>query len=122
MDVVRAMPAGVRIVLVFGFVLLAGLGLTLPLVISQAIEAPVSPLGLLYMLLLAYLVFTLTLILQRKEAAWMLSLGLVSLSVPLAVVLWLWGGLLPLLAGIVLAALLFWSLRGERVRGWFNEP
>ena len=122
LDVVRAMPAGVRIVLVFGFVLLAGLGLTLPLVISQAIEAPVSPLGLLYMLLLAYLVFTLTLILQRKEAAWMLSLGLVSLSVPLAVVLWLWGGLLPLLAGIVLAALLFWSLRGERVRGWFNEP
>ena len=122
LDVVRAMPAGVRIVLVFGFVLLAGLGLTLPLVISQAIEAPVSPLGLLYMLLLAYLVFTLTLILQRKEAAWMLSLGLVSLSVPLAVVLWFWGGLLPLLAGIVLAALLFWSLRGERVRGWFNEP
>ncbi len=122
LDVLRAMPAGVRVVLAFGFVLLGGLGLTLPLVISQAIEAPVSPLGLLYMLLLAYLVFTLTLILQRKEAAWMLSLGLVSLSVPLAVILWFWGGALPLLAGLVLAALLFWSLRGERVRGWFNEP
>ena len=122
LDVVRTMPAGVRLVLAFGFVLLAGLGLTLPLVISQAIEAPVSPLGLLYMLLLAYLVFTLTLILQRKEAAWMLSVGLVSLSVPLAVVLWFWGGLLPLLAGLALAALLFWSLRGARVRGWFNEP
>ena len=122
LDVVRTMPAGVRLVLAFGFVLLAGLGLTLPLVISQAIEAPVSPLGLLYMLLLAYLVFTLTLIFQRKEAAWMLSLGLVSLSVPLAVVLWFWGGLLPLLAGLALAALLFWSLRGDRVRRWFNEP
>jgi hypothetical protein len=116
------MPSGVRVVLAFGFVLLAGLGLTLPLVISQAVEAPVSPVGLLYMLLLAYLVFTLTLILQRKEAAWMLSLGLASLSVPLAVVLWIWGGLLPLLVGIVLVAILFWSLRGERVRGWFNEP
>jgi hypothetical protein len=116
------MPAGVRVVLAFGFVVLAGLGLTLPLVISQAVEAPVSPVGLLYMLLLAYLVFTLTLILQRKEAAWMLSLGLVSLSVPLAVLLYFWTPLAGLLIGIPLAVLLFWSLRGERVRGWFNEP
>lgn len=121
-DQLRAMPAGVRVVLAFGFVLLAGLGLTLPLVISQAVEAPVSPVGLLYMLLLAYLVFTITLILQRKQAAWMLSLGLASLSIPVAVILWAWGGLLPLGAGIALAALLFWSLRGERVRGWFSEP
>lgn len=116
------MPAGVRIVLTFGFVLLAGLGLTLPLVISQAVEAPVSPIGLLYMLLLAYLVFTLTLILQRKQAAWMLSLGLASLSVPLAIVLYFWAALPGLLLGVALAALLFWSLRGERVRGWFSEP
>lgn len=116
------MPAGVRLVLAFGFVLLAGVGLTLPLVIGQAVEAPVSPIGLLWMLLLAYLVFTLTLILQRKQAAWMLSLGLASLSIPLAVILWFWGGSLPLVAGIVVTALLFWSLRGERVRGWFSEP
>ncbi len=122
LDVVRAMPPGVRVVLAFGFLLLAGLGLTLPLVISQAVEAPVSPIGLLYMLLLAYLVFTLTLILQRKQAAWMLSLGLVSLSIPLAVVLYFWAALPGLLIGIVLAALLFWALRGERVRGWFSEP
>ena len=75
LEVIRSMPTGVRLVLRFGFVLLAGVGLTLPLVINQAVEAPVSPLGLLWMLLLAYLVFTLTLILQRKQAAWMLSLG-----------------------------------------------
>lgn len=121
-EVVRAMPAGVRIVLGFGFLLLAGIGLTLPLVVREAIEAPISPLGLLYMLLLAYLVFTLTLILQRKQAAWMLSLGLASLSVPLALVLYFWAALPGLLMGIALAALLFWSLRGERVRGWFSEP
>lgn len=108
--------------LAFGFVLLAGVGLTLPLVIGQAIESPVSPLGLLYMLLLAYLVFTLTLILQRKQAAWMLSLGLASLSVPLALVLYFWAALPGLLMGIALAVVLFWSLRGERARGWFNEP
>ncbi len=79
------MPAGVRIVLGFGFVLLAAVGLTLPLIINQAIESPVSPLGLLWMLLLAYLVFTLTLILQRKQAAWMLSLGLASPTIRAAV-------------------------------------
>ncbi|HUP83608.1 MAG TPA: hypothetical protein VM284_05390 [Candidatus Limnocylindria bacterium] len=122
MEVVRAMPTGVRVVLAFGFVLLAGIGLTLPLVISQAIEAPVSPIGLLYMLLLAYLVFTLTLILQRKQAAWMLSLGLASLSVPLAAVLYFWAALPGLLMGIALAAVLFWSLRGGRSRAWFSEP
>ena len=116
------MPNGVRVVLAFGFVLLAGIGLTLPLVIGQAVEAPVSAIGLLWMLLLAYLVFTLTLILQRKQAAWMLSLGLVSLSVPLALVLYFWAGFLGLLMGVALATLLFWSLRGGRVRDWFNEP
>ena len=74
-QVIRSMPNGVKLVLGFGFVLLAGIGLTLPLVINQAVEMPVSPLGILWMLLLAYLIFTLTLILQRKQAAWMLSLG-----------------------------------------------
>jgi hypothetical protein len=121
-DLVRAMPNGVRIVLAFGFVLLAGIGLTLPLVINQAIEAPVSPFGLLWMLLLAYLVFTLTLILQRKQAAWMLSLGLASLSVPIAIAMAVWAGFLGLVMGIALAVLLFWSLRGARSRDWFNEP
>lgn len=116
------MPNGVRVVLAFGFVLLAGIGLTLPLVISQAVEAPVSPIGLLWMLLLAYLVFTLTLILQRKQTAWMLSLGLVSLSVPLALVLYFWAALPGLLMGIALAAFLFLALRGGRARAWFNEP
>lgn len=121
-EVIRQMPNGVRVVLLFGFVILAGIGLTLPLIISQAVEAPVSPLGLLWMLLLAYLVFTLTLILQRKQAAWMLSLGLASLSVPLALIMYFWASLPGLLMGLALAVVLFWSLRGQRSRGWFNEP
>ena len=79
--------------------LLAVVGLTLPLVIDQAVEAPVSPFGLLWMLLLAYLIFSLTLILQRKQAAWMLSFGLASLSVPLALILYFWAGLLGGLVG-----------------------
>ena len=121
-EILREMPTGVRLVLGFGFVLLAGVGLTLPLVINQAVEAPVSPVGLLWMLLLAYLVFTLTLILQRKQAAWLLALGLASLSVPLALVLFSWAGALGLLAGMLLVLLLFLALRRPRARAWFSEP
>ncbi|HEY5520441.1 MAG TPA: hypothetical protein VIK08_07265 [Candidatus Limnocylindrales bacterium] len=122
LDLLRSMPAGVRIVLGWGFLLLSGVGLTLPLVINQAIESPISPLGMLWMLLLAYLVFSLTLILQRKQAAWMLSLGLASLAAPLAILLWFGAGFLGLVFGIAFAGLLFSSLRGEHVRAWFNEP
>jgi hypothetical protein len=122
LQVLRSMPNGVRLVLGFGFVLLAGIGLTLPLIISQAVEAPVSPLGLLWMLLLAYLIFTLTLILQRKQAAWMLSLGLASLAVPIALILFFWAGVPGAIFGIGLTGLLFTGLRGERVRSWFSEP
>jgi hypothetical protein len=121
-ELLRQMPAGVRLVLAFGFVLLAVVGLTLPLVINQAVEAPVSPLGLLWMLLLAYLVFTLTLILQRKQAAWLLSLGLASLSVPLIGILFTWGGVPAAIVGVAICGVLFLSLRGARTRGWYNEP
>src|SRR5687768_6098137 len=122
LDVLRQMPNGVRVVLAFGFVLLAGIGLTLPLVINQAVEAPVSPLGLLWMLLLAYLVFTLTLILQRKQAGWLLSLGLASLSVPLAFILFSWGGVIGAIVGLLLIGLLFVAVRGQQARAWFSEP
>src|SRR3954469_13982692 len=121
LETFRAMPTGVKLILGFGFILLAGVGLTLPLIINQAVEAPVSALGLLWMLLLAYLVFTLTLILQRKHAAWMLSLGLCSLAVPLTVVLFSWAGAIGAVIGVALVALLFLSLRGEHARAWFSE-
>lgn len=122
LDQLRAMPNGVRVVLVYGLVLLALLAITLPLVLEQAVEMPVSPLGLLWMLLLAYLIFTLTLILQRKQAAWGLSLGLASLSLPLVPVLFLWAGLPGALIGVVLTVVVFLALRGRAVRAWFSEP
>ena len=118
----RRMPLGVMLLLAFGFVLLAAIGLTLPIIIGLAVDAPVSPLGLLWMLLLAYLIFTLTLILQRKQAAWMLGLGLASLSVPITIILYFWASLIGGLIGVILAVGLFWSLRGAKVRAWFNEP
>jgi hypothetical protein len=121
LEVIRSMPGGVKLIMGFGFILLAGVGLTLPLIINQAVEAPVSPIGLLWMLLLAYLVFTLTLILQRKQAGWMLSVGLASLGVPIALILFFWAGVPGAIFGIGLVGMLFTSLRGERVRAWFSE-
>ena len=122
LDRLRQMPNGVRIVLAYGFLLLGLVALTLPLVVEQAVEAPVSPLGLLWMLLLAYLIFTLTLILQRKQAGWGFSIGLATLSLPLIAVLYGWAGVAGALLGLALAAILFLSLRRSAVRQWFSEP
>jgi hypothetical protein len=122
LDVVRQMPNGVRLLLGYGFALLAGLAMTLPLVIELAVEAPISPAGLLWMLLLAYVIFTLTLILQRKQAGWMLTVGLATLSLPLVAILYWWASLPGALAGCVLALVLFGSLRRPGVRAWFSEP
>ena len=77
-----AMPSGIRLFLVYAGLILAGIGLSLRFVVDQAIAAPVSPLGVVVMVLLAYTIFTTTLVLQRKQAARNLALGLASLSVP----------------------------------------
>ena len=120
--VVRAMPFGVRVFLVYSLLLLSFLGLTLPLVVGEAVDAPISGIGLLWMLLLAYLIFTLTLTLQRKQAAYGLSLGLASLTVPLVPLLgWLAGGI-GLAIALILAAAVLGSLLRPRTRTWFVEP
>jgi hypothetical protein len=122
LELLREMPNGVRLLLAYGFVLMAGLALTLPLVIELAVEAPISPVGLLWMLLLAYVIFTLTLVLQRKQAGWGLTVGLATLSLPLVALAFWWAGLIGVAAGFVLAAVLFWTLRRPTVRQWFSEP
>jgi len=122
MDDLRRMPPGVIVLVGFGLLLLAALGMTLPIVINQAIDAPVSPTGILWMLLIAYLVFTLTLVIQRKQAAWNLSLGMASLVVPLTLILWQWAGLAGALAGLGIGSVLFLSMRGGHVRAWFSQP
>jgi uncharacterized membrane protein len=122
LEQLRQMPNGVRFLLLYALLMLSGLALTLPLVVEQAVEAPISLLGLLWMLLIAYLIFTVTLVLQRKQSAWALSIGLASLSLPLVFVLWQWGGIIAALAGAALAAALFIGLRRPAARAWFNEP
>jgi hypothetical protein len=118
----RGTPPGVIVLVGFGLLLLAGLGLTLPIVVNQAVEAPVSPMGLLWMLLIAYLVFTLTLVIQRKRAAWNLSLGMASLVVPLTLILWQYVSAAGALLGAGLGVILVLSLRGQRVKAWFSQP
>jgi hypothetical protein len=121
-DALRAMPGGVRLFLVYAFLILAGIGLSLRTVVDQAISAPVSPIGLLVMILLAYTVFTTTLVLQRKEAGRGLALGLSSLTLPAIPLLLLSGLPIPALILLAFAALLFRGLLRPEVRGWLSEP
>jgi hypothetical protein len=119
---IREMPPAIVLFLVYAFVILAGIGISLRFVVDLAIGAPVSPVGVVVMVLLAYTIFTTTLVLQRKEASRGLALGLASLTVPLAPYLLLTG--LPIQATVValFAFVLFRGLRSPRVREYLNEP
>jgi len=84
---IRDMPAGIRLFLLYAIVILVGIGLSLRYVVDQAISAPVSLPGVVVMILLAYTIFTTTLVLQRKQAAFGLAVGLASLTIPLVILL-----------------------------------
>ena len=121
------MPTGVRVFLVYAFGVLVIIGLSLRFVIDMAISAPVSLPGVLVMILLAYTIFTITLVLQRKLAARGLALGLASLTLP-AVPLGFFsftrrehrdGRRLVLLGA---GASCFRGLLRPEVRGYFDQP
>ena len=117
----RAMPGGVRVFLAYGFVILAILGLTLPLVVAQAVDTPITFIGLVWMALLAYLIFTITLVLQRKQAAYGLSIGLATLTLPLIPLLALVAGAPGAIFAVALAVAVFGALRRQTSRAWFSE-
>jgi hypothetical protein len=118
---VREMPGGIRLFLVYAFLILAGIGLSLRFVVDQAIAAPVSPLGVVVMVLLAYTIFTMTLVLQRKQAARGLALGLASLTIPLVPLLAFSQLLIEAVFVAALAALLFRGLLRPEVRTYLSE-
>jgi hypothetical protein len=123
LQLVRQMPPGVLLFLAYSFVVLAILGLTMPVVIDQAVQTPVTFIGLVWMGLLAYLIFTMTLVLQRKQAAYGLSMGLTALLLPLAaIVLFGAGGLILSVVLLVAFGTIVWALRRPRSREWFCEP
>jgi hypothetical protein len=118
---VREMPGGIRLFLVYALVLLAAIGLSLRYGVDLAIGAPVSGPGVVVMVLLAYTIFTTTLVLQRKQASRGLALGLASLTLPLLVYVALAGLVPQTLFVAALAALLFRGLLRPEVRAYLSE-
>ena len=96
----------------------------MPIVIAEAVEAPISFIGVVWMALLAYLIFTMTMVLQRKQAAYNLALGLTWLLVPLAIVSLFspLGGTIGAILALVAFGVLLLSLRRRKSRDWFVEP
>jgi hypothetical protein len=118
----REMPSGIRLFLIYAVLILAGIGLSLRFVIDLAIGAPVSGPGVVVMVLLAYTIFTTTLVLQRKEASRGLALGLASLTLPLIPFLFAAGLLVQAIFVTALAVLLFRGLLRPEVRSYLSEP
>jgi hypothetical protein len=119
---IREMPSGIRFFLIYALLILAGIGVSLRFVIDMAIGAPVSGPGVVVMVLLAYTIFTTTLVLQRKEASRGLALGLASLTLPLIPFLLLTGLFVQAAFVIALSALLFRGLLRPEVRTYLSEP
>ena len=119
---IRQMPGGIRLFLAYAFLILGGIGLSLRFVVDQAIAAPVSLLGVIVMVLLAYTIFATTLVLQRKQAGRSMAIGLASLTVPGALLLAI--SPVPIAAPTfvaVLGVLLFRGLLRPEVRAYLNE-
>ena len=121
MITVRDMPWGVGLFLVYAFLILAGIGLALGPVVEQAVLVPITLTGVVLMALLAYTIFTVTLVLQRKFAARTLALGLVTLVIP-AVPLALLAN--QLIAAVLIVAFALGVLRGLRspaAAAWLDQ-
>jgi len=119
---IREMPGGIRLFLLYAFLILAGIGASLRAVVDLAISMPVSPEGLVVMILLAYTIFTTTLVLQRKQAARGLALGLASLTIPLVPLLALSRLIVEAIFVATFGLLLFRGLLRPEVRAYLNEP
>ena len=117
----REMPVGIRLFLAYAFLILAGIGLSLRFVVDQAIAAPISPLGIIVMVLLAYTIFTTTLVLQRKQAARNLAIGLASLTIPLVPLLLLSTLVIEAVFVGALGLLLIRGLLRPEVRTYLHE-
>ena len=122
LDSLRAMPGGIRLFLVYAFLILVLVGTALRFIVDQAISAPVSLPGIVAMVLLAYTIFTTTLVLQRKQAARGLALGLATLTIPLVPLLLVSQLLVQAVFVGALALLLFRGLLRPEVRTYLSEP
>lgn len=115
------MPNGVRLFVAYGFAVLVVIALALPGIVSLAVEIPISGPGLVTMLLLAYTIFTMTLALQRKRAAYGLAIGLSSLTLPLLGFFIVIGSVPAALFAALVAGGLFLGLSRPASRRWFDQ-
>jgi hypothetical protein len=122
MSQLREMPGSIRLFLAYAFTILIVIGLALPYVVSLAGAMPVSLPGVAVMALLAYTIFTITVILQRKQVGRGLALGLSSLTLPALAFSAFAQAVLPAVAMAALALLLFRGLSGAPVRAYLSEP
>lgn len=118
----RGLPWGVGLFLFYAFLILAGAALALGPVVERAVLVPITFEGVVLMALLAYTIFTITLVLQRKIAARGLALGLVSLVVPAVPLALLWGQVLGAAVLVALGLVLYRGLRAPRAQAWLNQP
>jgi hypothetical protein len=118
---VRGMPWGVALFLVYAFLILGGVGLALGPVVEQAVLVPITLTGVVLMALLAYTIFTITLVLQRKAAARTLALGLITLAVPAVPLAVLVNQLVGAALIIVVAVVLVRGLRAPSAAAWLDQ-
>lgn len=118
----RVPPPGVLLFLAYALLVLAAIGVLLPWIVDQAISQPLSIPGIAAMALLAYTIFTVTIVIQRKAAARGLALGLTTLTIPVALLLLI--GPAPVSAAIpaALGLAVFLGLRRPSVGAWLSEP
>jgi hypothetical protein len=116
------MPFGVRLFLLYGGLILVGIALSMRSVVDQAAVMPISPIGVVVMILLAYTIFTMTLVIQRKQAGFGLAVVLASLVIP-AVLLLAISPVHPALPVFIAAfgLLLFRALLRPEVRTYLSE-
>jgi hypothetical protein len=118
----RGMPWGVALFLVYALVILSGIGLSLGPLVEQAVQVPITLVGVVVMALLAYTIFTITLVVQRKAAARSLAIGLSTLALPAIPLALLAGQLLGAILIAALAVLLYRGLRSPAAAAFLDQP
>jgi hypothetical protein len=121
MIMVRGMPWAVALFLVYAFLILAGVGLALGPVVEQAVLVPITLTGVVLMALLAYTIFTITLVLQRKTAARTLAFGLLTLAIPAVPLALLANQWIAALLIVAVALAVLRGLRSPAAVAWLNQ-
>jgi len=119
---VRGLPWGVGLFLLYAFLILAGAALALGPVVERAVLIPITFEGIVLMALLAYTIFTITLVLQRKAAARGLALGLATLAVPAIPLALLANQLVAAIVIAIVGLVLYRGLGTPAARAWLNQP